>query len=95
MNWIFFRFRQHLQQMHEFSLAQGLTRQLEDLARQHKAQKICTVRVAIGIRSGIVVDSFTFGFEVLAKEDTLLQEAILEISEPDGDDLILLQVEME
>ncbi len=81
--------------MHEFSLAQGLTRQLVDLASLHAVQKICTVRVAIGTRSGIVVDSFSFGFEVLAKETTLIRDAVLEISEPDGDDLILLQVEME
>lgn len=81
--------------MHEFSLAQGLTRQLVELAGRHEAEKICTVRVAIGTRSGIVVDSFCFGFEVLAKENTLIREAVLEISEPEGDDLILLQVEME
>ena len=81
--------------MHEFSLAQGLTRQLVELADEHGAEKICTVRVAIGTRSGIVVDSFCFGFEVLAKEHPLIREALLEISEPEGDDLILLQVEME
>lgn len=81
--------------MHEFSLAQGLMQQLKDLAEQHNVQKICTVRVAIGTRSGIVVDSFSFGFEVMAKENTLTREAILEISEADGNDLILTQVEME
>lgn len=81
--------------MHEFSLAQGLMQQLEDLAQQHGAYKICTVRVDIGTRSGIIVDSFSFGFEVLAKENTLTTKAALEISEPDGDDLILTQVEME
>ena len=81
--------------MHEFSLAQGLMQQLKELAKQHNVQKICTVRVAIGTRSGIVVDSFSFGFEVMAKENVLTNEAILEISEPDGNDLILTQVEME
>ena len=57
--------------MHEFSLAQGLMQQLKDLAKQHDVQKICTVRVDIGTRSGIVVDSFSFGFEVMAKENVL------------------------
>lgn len=81
--------------MHEFSLAQGLMQQLEDLACQHGVKKICTVRVAIGIRSGIVADSFSFGFEVLAGENPLTGEAVLEISEAEGDDLVLTQVEME
>jgi len=81
--------------MHEFSLAQGLMQQLVDLAGQHRAQKICTVRVAIGTRSGIVMDSFSFGFEVLAGENGLTRESVLEITETEGNDLILSQVEME
>ncbi len=81
--------------MHEFSLAQGLMQQLKDLAKQYNVQKICTVRVDIGTRSGIVADSFSFGFEVMAKENTLTREAVLEINEADGIDLILTQVEME
>jgi hydrogenase nickel incorporation protein HypA/HybF len=81
--------------VHEFSLAQGLMQQLNELARQHEAQKICTVRVDIGTRAGIVVDSFSFGFEVLAKENPLTREAVLEINESVGDDLILTQVQIE
>lgn len=69
--------------------------QLEDLAQKHGVKKICTVRVEIGTRSGIVVDSFSFGFEVLAGENELTRETVLEINEPDGNDLVLLQVEME
>jgi len=81
--------------VHEFSLAQGLLRQLQDLAHEHGAQTICTVSVDIGTRSGIVVDSFAFGFEVLAKEQPLIREAVLEIREPDDADLMLIRVEME
>ena len=81
--------------MHEFSLAQGLMQQLKDLARHHGATKIYTVRVNIGTRSGIVADSFSLGFEVMAKKNELTSKAVLEISEPDGDDLVLAQVEME
>lgn len=67
--------------MHEFSLAQGLARQLHTLAAQHHARRVCTVRVAIGSLAGIVADSFAFGFEVLCREDQLLAGAALEISE--------------
>ncbi len=66
--------------MHEFSLAQGLCAQLHGLARQHRAKKITTVRVDIGRLAGIVVDSFTFGFEVLAAENPLTSEARLAVT---------------
>ena len=69
--------------------------QLEELAAQYGADKIYTVRVDIGTRAGIVVDSFTFGFEILAQENPLTKKAVLEIKQPDGSDLILAQVEME
>jgi len=67
--------------VHEFSLAQGLMRQLVDLAEQHQAAKIITVRVTIGRLSGIVADSFSFGFETLAAENPLTEYAVLEITE--------------
>jgi hydrogenase nickel insertion protein HypA len=66
--------------VHEFSLAQGLYSQLLQLAEQHQAIKIAIVRVDIGSLSGIVIDSFSFGFEVLAAENTLTKKAVLEIS---------------
>jgi len=69
--------------VHEFSLAQGLFKQLLQLAEQHGAEKIITVRVDIGRLSGIVVDSFSFGFEVLASENRLTENAVLEITETD------------
>ncbi len=68
--------------MHELSLVQGLLSQLESLARQHKTSSIRIVRVEIGQFSGIVVDSFQFAFEVLAKESFLMKNAELEIRVP-------------
>jgi len=67
--------------VHEFSLAQGLVNQLLQLAEQHGAAEITTVRVNIGTLSGIVIDSFSFGFEVLARENSMLGKAVLEITE--------------
>lgn len=66
--------------MHEFSLAQGLHAQLLQLADQHQAETVTTVRVEIGSLAGIVVDSFSFGFEVLARENKCTENAVLEIS---------------
>ena len=68
--------------MHEFSLAQGLLRQLHDLAAENNAKRIITVKVEIGPQAGIVVDSFEFGFSVLAAESPLTQAATLKVSTP-------------
>lgn len=67
--------------MHEFSLAQGLMSQLIQLAEQHKANRIIKVNVTIGKLSGIVSDSFSFGFEALTCENPLTKNAVLEITE--------------
>lgn len=68
--------------MHEISLVQALLRQLAELARQHNSRAISKVRVEIGPLSGIVIDSFQFGFDVLAAEEELTSEALLEIVTP-------------
>jgi len=81
--------------MHELSLAQGLLAQLTDLAATHKATRILTVRVSIGAQSGIVCDSFVFGFNAIRTAQKLTGDAVLEIHEVDGPDLVLTQVEME
>lgn len=115
--------------MHEISLVQGLLQQLEELAAENEAGKILSVTMEIGPLSGIVVDSFRFGFEILSAENELVKGAKLIILTPParhactrcgklvetaggrpdgcpacgelllfpqgGDDLILLQVEME
>jgi len=81
--------------MHELSLAQGLLTQLEGLAKEHDATTIYIVRVDIGKQSGIVVDSFCFGFDALKKEKPLTQNADLQINATMGTELILAQVKME
>lgn len=68
--------------MHEISLVQGLFQQLEDLARTNNANKVIKVTMEIGPLSGVVIDSFRFGFEILAKDYQLMQSAELEIDVP-------------
>lgn len=65
--------------MHEISLVQGLFQQLADLAEQNQATKVITVTMQIGPLSGVVIDSFRFGFEVLAAENEMMKDAVLEI----------------
>jgi hydrogenase nickel insertion protein HypA len=66
--------------MHEISLVQGLFGQLADLARQNNMTKVVTVTMQIGPLSGVVADSFRFGFEILSAEDELVRGADLIIN---------------
>ena len=59
--------------MHEISLVQSLIQQLKELAAANKSSRIITVTMEIGPLSGVVVDSFRFGFDILAAEDELYQ----------------------
>lgn len=68
--------------MHELSLAQNLMDQLLDLAQQHGATKITRVDVLIGPFSGIVTDSFDFGFNVLKSDQPVTAEAELVLDTP-------------
>lgn len=68
--------------MHEISLVQNLLHQLREIARENKAGRILRVTMVIGPLSGVVVDSFTFGFDILAKDNDLFKDARLEIIVP-------------
>ena len=68
--------------MHELSLVQGLLSQLRTLAQQHSAISISRVRVEVGPFAGIVIDSFQFAFDILAKKSELMKNAELEIIIP-------------
>ncbi|WP_448873661.1 hydrogenase maturation nickel metallochaperone HypA/HybF [Desulfobulbus propionicus] len=69
--------------MHELSLAQSLLDQLLDLAREHQAKRITRVAVTIGPFSGIVRDSFEFGFNILKESMPQTKGAVLEVETPD------------
>jgi len=66
--------------MHEISLVQGLFHQLADLADHNKMTKVVKVTMQIGPLSGVVEDSFRFGFEILSEEDDLVRGAELMIN---------------
>ncbi len=65
--------------MHELTLAQGLARELKEIAIRHRASSIRDVFVTIGALSGIVQESFEFGFEIIKEQDPLLKEANLHV----------------
>jgi hydrogenase nickel incorporation protein HypA/HybF len=69
--------------MHELSLAQSLIEQLLDLAREHRAERINRVVVTLGPFSGIVRDSFEFGFNILKQSQQAMEGAVLVLETPD------------
>jgi hydrogenase nickel incorporation protein HypA/HybF len=81
--------------MHEFTLAQGLHNQLLELAYEHQVAKILRAEIAVGDNAGIVIESFVFGFKVLADEDEVTKDMDLVIVPDSGRDLVLLRVELE
>lgn len=66
--------------MHEISLVQNLFQQLKELAAENDASKINNVTMEIGPLSGVVIDSFQFGFDILSAEEDLLRGAKLIIA---------------
>ncbi|MFN2354060.1 MAG: hydrogenase maturation nickel metallochaperone HypA [Desulfopila sp.] len=63
--------------MHEISLVQGLFLQLTELAEKNNMTRVITITLEIGPLSGVVEDSFRFGFDILSKEDDLVRDAEL------------------
>lgn len=63
--------------MHEISLVQGLLQQLKELAHANQAGKIIKITMDVGPLSGVVADSFRFGFDILSADDDLFKGAEL------------------
>ncbi len=63
--------------MHELAVAQSIVEAVETQAAGHNATRVKSVRLRIGEASGVVVDSLTFCFEMLASLDPVLTGAQL------------------
>lgn len=68
--------------MHEISLVHGLLQQLRELAAANRAGRIVKVTMEVGPLSGVVADSFRFGFDILAADDDLVRGADLVLNVP-------------
>lgn len=65
--------------MHELAIAQSLADVVAARAAEHHATRVKSVRLRIGEASGIVPDSLTFCFEMVASLDPLLAGARLTV----------------
>ena len=76
--------------MHELSVAQAV---IDEITAKLGAAEVVSVRLAVGKRSGVVVDAIRFCFD-LVTEGTSLQGASLVVDEPPGRDLRIVSVEV-
>jgi hydrogenase nickel incorporation protein HypA/HybF len=65
--------------MHELAIAEGIAEVVEARAAEHRASHVKSVRLRIGEASGVVPDSLTFCFEMVASLNPLLASAQLAI----------------
>lgn len=66
--------------MHELSLTQSV---VDTIASRFGEARVTVVRLEIGKLSGVVVESIRFCFDLVA-EGTVVEGALLEITEPSG-----------
>jgi len=62
--------------MHELSVCQGLLDQVEAIAAQHRAERVCSITVRIGVLSGVEPDLLQQAFS-LARGDGVAAQASL------------------
>ncbi len=79
--------------MHEFSICQGLLRQLCQVAEKEQLDVIDLITIKVGSLSGVEVKLLATAFEAAKLSLTITTESKLNIVETSGDDLHLMQVE--
>lgn len=66
--------------MHELSVASSIADSVMDFAREHRAQKVLAVKLAIGELTTLAAEQLAFCYEVISRE-TLIEGSVLEIEE--------------
>ena len=80
--------------MHELSIAQSIVRLVQQHLPVAEHRKVKSVKVRIGEHAGVVSDSLVFCFR-LAGEGTVLKDATLEFEAVPGDELDVVEMELE
>ncbi|HEX8994429.1 MAG TPA: hydrogenase maturation nickel metallochaperone HypA [Ktedonobacterales bacterium] len=65
--------------MHELAIAQSIAEVVSARAAERQATRVTSVRLRVGEASGVVTDSLTFCFEMLASLDPVLAPARLSV----------------
>ncbi len=81
--------------MHEYSIVQAMFDQIDRVSREHGALAVRRIRVRIGQYAGVDPTLFQSAYEVY-RIGTPCADAVLHVERvPNGDDLILDQLELE
>lgn len=64
--------------MHELSMVSGILRLVQETAREHHAQRIVRVRVALGLLACVEAQTLSACFDIVA-EGTIAEGATLEV----------------
>ena len=64
--------------MHESSLVQALLRQVESIMRENQATRVVSLRVSVGVFSGVEPELFRFAYDALS-EGSAVRDAQLEM----------------
>lgn len=65
--------------MHEFSIAQGLVSQLQELLKFHNRHSVTSIKLSIGQFSGVVIESLLFALNALSEQEPALRGMKVEI----------------
>jgi len=80
--------------MHEFAIASGIVDVIRLYVPDEDGARVRSVRVRVGDGAGVVAESLDFCFECVVA-DTPYAAARLEIDRVEGDDLQVVDVELE
>ena len=80
--------------MHELSLAMSLIELAEAETAKSGNSRIVSVKVIVGQQSGVDPDAFCFMLD-LAKKNTMLENAVIDLDIVDGGELRVVSMEVE
>jgi hydrogenase nickel incorporation protein HypA/HybF len=67
--------------MHEFSLMENVVRIVKQASTENHLKPLTRIDLVVGATSGVNTDALRFAFEILEKEEPILQGVTLEIEE--------------
>ncbi len=67
--------------MHEFSLMENVVRIVRQAATENQLTSITAINLVVGATSAVNVDALRFAFEILQKEEAILEGVTLAIEE--------------
>lgn len=65
--------------MHEMSIAHSILSQTEEIAKENRAQRVNSVKIRVGVLTGVVEDQLLIAFDMYKKQFSGCEETFLNI----------------